>query len=160
VNSANGSETIAAGGSAQYSLTVNAQNGTFPGSVTLSASGLPQGFTASFNPATLSPGSGSATSVLTIQAATSTVSQAGFMAGGRLAIAILPLMAIFIAMRKRRGALIRFALIALATIGAATVLTGCGGGFGAGATAKTYNITITGTSGETIQTTTVQLIVK
>ena len=160
VSSTNASQTIDAGAAAQYNLTVSAQNGTFPGTVTLTASSLPQGATATFNPATLSPGSTSASSVLTIQTASAAASAAGFATRWSLAMGIVPMCALFFTTRKRRGALTRFVLILFAMIGAATALTGCGGGFGAGAAAKTYNITITGTSGETTQSTTVQLIVK
>jgi hypothetical protein len=49
--------------------------------------------------------------------------------------------------------------VALASLGAAISFSGCGGGFGI-KTGATYNITITGTSGGTQQTTTVQLTVK
>jgi uncharacterized repeat protein (TIGR01451 family) len=162
ITSANSSQTVDAGGSAQYNLTVAAQNGSFPGTVSLSASGLPQGATASFNPITLSPGDSSASSVLTVQTASGTVAPAGLSSPWTLTLAIAPLFTLFLAARNRRSVLIRFTLLLLATIGVATALTGCGGGFSAGSmsTAKTYNITITGTSGETVQSSTVQLIVK
>jgi hypothetical protein len=51
------------------------------------------------------------------------------------------------------------AVLILASLGAALTLSGCGGGFGINS-GTAYNITITGTSGQTQQTTTVQLTVK
>jgi len=53
---------IAAGQSASYTLEAKALSGS-PGSITLSASGMPTGFTGSFNPATISAGQ---TSTLTV----------------------------------------------------------------------------------------------
>ena len=53
------SQTVTAGNSTSYTATIGALNG-FSGTVTLSASGLPAGATASFTPATVS-GSGSST---------------------------------------------------------------------------------------------------
>jgi uncharacterized membrane protein len=57
-------QTVAAGGSTTYTATLTAVNG-FSGTVTLSASGLPTGVTASFNPATVA-GSGSSTATITV----------------------------------------------------------------------------------------------
>ncbi len=61
--------TINAGASASYTATVSPVNG-YAGTVALSASGLPSGATASFNPASIGGGSGSST--LTITTAGST----------------------------------------------------------------------------------------
>jgi hypothetical protein len=57
-----GSETVTAGGASNYTATVGALNG-FSGTVTLGASGLPAGTTASFNPNTVS---GAGTSVVSL----------------------------------------------------------------------------------------------
>jgi hypothetical protein len=65
------SQTVTAGGSAAYTVTVTAVNG-FTGTVGLSASGLPAGASASFNPATVT---GSGTSSLSV--ATSAATPAG-----------------------------------------------------------------------------------
>ena len=62
------SQTVTPGNSTTYTVTVGALNG-FTGTVTLSASGLPTGATASFSPATLS---GSGTSTLTVTTASTT----------------------------------------------------------------------------------------
>ncbi len=59
-----GSQTVTAGGTGSYTATVGALNG-FTGTVTLSASGLPAGTTASFNPASVSGAGTSSVSLLT-----------------------------------------------------------------------------------------------
>jgi chitinase len=62
------SETVIAGRSGSYTVTITAEDG-FTGSISLSASGLPSGATATFNPASVS---GSGASVLTISTSGST----------------------------------------------------------------------------------------
>ncbi|HTD21455.1 MAG TPA: polysaccharide lyase family 7 protein [Terriglobales bacterium] len=62
--------TVTAGSAASYTASVSPING-YTGTVTLSASGLPSGATASFNPASISGGSGSST--LTVSTASSTL---------------------------------------------------------------------------------------
>jgi len=59
-----GSETVTAGGTGSYTATVGALNG-FSGTVTLTASGLPAGITASFNPNTVSTAGSSMVSLVT-----------------------------------------------------------------------------------------------
>ena len=65
---------IAPGGAAIIDITVPPLGGAFDGVVTLSATGLPPGATATFNPPTVTPGSAGAPTVLTIQLATLTAS--------------------------------------------------------------------------------------
>jgi CSLREA domain-containing protein len=60
------SQTVTAGGSTAYTLTLTAQNG-FTGTVTLSASGLPSGVSASFSPTTITS---SGTSTVTVTTTT------------------------------------------------------------------------------------------
>ena len=66
VAAAPGSTTVAAGNSATYTVTVSAQGGAFSNSVTLGCSNLPAGSSCSFNPTTVTPGSTTAQSMLTI----------------------------------------------------------------------------------------------
>jgi sugar lactone lactonase YvrE len=65
------SNTVTAGQSTTYTVTVNSENG-FSSPVDLTGSGLPSGATASFSPSTVTPGSQPATSTLTVQTGTST----------------------------------------------------------------------------------------
>jgi len=169
VSSTTATQTILPGSTAQYSINVAAQNGTFANPVTLSASGLPPGATATFAPSSITPGSSSAISQLTIQtAATAAVlsperSPHGPDRGSglRLAVLLTPLFGFFFAVRRVRKSWISMLILLLTCAGAATTLTGCGGGFSLpGSGVKTYTVTVTGTSGAVQQSTTVQLIVK
>jgi hypothetical protein len=72
----------------------------------------------------------------------------------------LALIGIFFLPGKRRWSLISLAVLMLTSLGAFAALTACGGGFGMGASATGYTITVTGTSGSVQQSTTVQLTVE
>ncbi|UWZ81937.1 DUF7948 domain-containing protein [Occallatibacter riparius] len=153
--------TIAAGGSAQFHLTVGTTGGPYNKAVTLSASGLPSGATAGFSPASVTPGSGTADSVMTIQTAATMAAYRGLeplWPIGSPALALL-----FFAIPKRlRGKWSRrmqVGLIVLASLAAAAAVTGCGGGFALPRTSVTSIITVTASSGSDVHTTTVQLTV-
>jgi hypothetical protein len=60
------SQTIAAGDSAVFTVTVSAQGGAYTNPVTLSCSGLPAETRCDFNPPAVTPGAGLASSTLTI----------------------------------------------------------------------------------------------
>jgi hypothetical protein len=60
--------TIPAGQSGKFTVTAKPQSGSFNSPITLSCSGLPSGLRCAFSPATITPGSGAATSTLTISA--------------------------------------------------------------------------------------------
>ena len=60
--------TITSGGSSTVTVTAASQSGAFNGVIGLSCSSLPQNLTCSFSPASITPGSGAASSVLTISA--------------------------------------------------------------------------------------------
>lgn len=75
-------QTIQAGGTATYSITVNPPPGGFASPLTFSCSGLPTRLTGSFSPATAPAGTSPVSTVLTIQAAAT--------AGVPLATASLP----------------------------------------------------------------------
>jgi uncharacterized membrane protein len=60
------SQSAKPGGSASYTATLSTSNG-FSSSVNLSVSGLPSGANASFNPSSVTPSSGGATSTLQVQ---------------------------------------------------------------------------------------------
>jgi hypothetical protein len=160
VSSTTAAQTILPGGSAQYSITVASQNGTFASPVTLSASGLPKGATASFSPASVTPGSSSASSQLTIQTL-STAAAASGLSAWAVAASALPLLSLFLGTRRFRKRWVTLGILFVASLAAAVGLTGCGGGFGlSGVPPTTYSVTVTGTSGAVQQTTTVQLTVK
>ena len=64
------SVTVAGGNTATYTITASAQGGAFTAPITLACGSLPTQAVCTFNPATLSPGSGSAQSTLTISTGT------------------------------------------------------------------------------------------
>jgi hypothetical protein len=162
VSSTATAQTVQPGGAATYSITATAQNGTFPSPVTLAASGLPTGATASFSPTSITPGSTSGSSTLTIQ--TSAVATATPLKNPQwpLAAPVLALIGLFFLPGKKHRRWITLTLLLFATLGAFTALTACGGGFGLVRVIPptSYTITVTGTSGAEQQTTTVQLTVQ
>ncbi len=162
VSSTTTPQTVQPGGGATYSITAAAQNGTFSNSVTLAASGLPAGATANFAPPSITPGNSSATSTLTIQTAKPVATLMPRGSPWPLAVPALAFIGFFFLPGKRRRRWITLAILLIASLGAFTALSACGGGFGMTAVtpATNYNITITGTSGAVQQTTTVQLTVE
>jgi hypothetical protein len=152
------------GTTVNYAVSIAPLSGSNPfnGAVTLTATGLPIGATASFAPATVTPGSGGASSTLSvkIQPLTGALSRPSrpksFQAGGSIALATL----VFWFSSKRRRAL-RGRLLALLLVfclgSALAGLTGCGSGNGFAIPTASSTITITATSGTTIHATTVTL---
>jgi hypothetical protein len=155
-------QTVQPGGIATYSITATAQNGTFSNSVTLAASGLPAGATATFSPPSITPGSSSATSTLTIQTAKPVAALTPKGSPWPLTVPALAFIGFLFLPSKRRRRWITLAVLLLASLATFTALTACGGGFAMTAVTPVtnYNITITGTSGSVVQTTTVQLTVE
>jgi hypothetical protein len=148
-------QSILPGGSAQFSLTVSAQNGASIPAVSLAVTGLPPGATASFSHSTVTPGSASATSTLIIKTTNSVAAVTG--AAWPLATPALALTGLFFipAKRRRRWAALGVLIVSL---GGFTALSGCGGS--TLPPAKSYNITISATIGAVQQTTSVQVTVK
>jgi uncharacterized repeat protein (TIGR02543 family) len=158
VASSTPTQTVQPGGAATYTVNITPVNGSFTGVVTLSASGLPPGATASFVPPTVTPGTAGGTSQLTVQTAAPTTTASAKRFGWPLAAPALALIGIFLP-GKRRRRWIALGVLLVASLGAVSALTGCGGGF-ALANASNYTVTVTGTSGAFVQTTTVQLTVQ
>jgi lipopolysaccharide export LptBFGC system permease protein LptF len=81
--------------------------------------------------------------------------------GWPLAAPALAALGLFFIPGKRRRRWITMAVLLLTSFGAATAMTGCGGGFAyPKARTQTYTVTVTATSGTIQQTTTVQLTVE
>lgn len=159
---------VAPGGAATINITVPPLGGPFDSAVTLSASGLPPGATATFNPPTVTPGTAGAQTVMTIQLATlaAGIPARRFPASrGGLPIASFSLgFVVFGSVLGRKRFSKTLALIfVLAGLGVTTsLLTGCSGGFAN--TPQTqpgnYAIVVTGTSGSFHASTTVTLVVQ
>lgn len=69
-NAAPATVTIPSGKSGNFTVTAKPQSGTFNSPISLSCSGIPSTLGCSFNPSSITPGAGSASSVLTISAST------------------------------------------------------------------------------------------
>jgi hypothetical protein len=161
INATPSSATVTAGGSTKFHLTAGTSGGPYNKAVTLSASGLPSGATASFSPASVTPGSGAAESVLTVQTAATTAAMRGLKPLWPIGSSALALLFFAIPRRLRRqwSRRTQIVLVVLAALGAAAAVTGCGGGFALPRTSVTSIITVTAASGSDVHTTTVQLTV-
>jgi hypothetical protein len=137
-----------------YTINVTPQSGAFTNAVALTATNLPAGATATFSPASVTPGSATATSTLTIQ---TTALVAGLRPSG--GSSIRPLLGLlgflFVVTRKRTRLRLLSVLVVAPLIGLAS-LTGCG----STPHTETFAITVTGTSGSQVQTTTVTITVQ
>jgi len=159
---------VAPGAAAVINITVPPLGGPFNSVVTLSATGLPPGATAAFNPPTVTPGSAGAATVLTIQLAAVTAStpagtipaQRRRLPGGPFSLAFVMVGAVLGRKRLSRGLLLVLLVAGLGTT--ILLLTGCGGGFAASPSTRAgdYRITVTGTSGSFHTSTRVTLVVE
>lgn len=140
-------------------ITVPPIGGSFDSVVTMSASGLPAGATATFTPPTVTPGASGAPTVLTIQ----TAAQSAAIPAHQQRFPFVPIslasgLCVMASQRKRLARSLPILLVMATLAGATLMLTGCNGGFaGAG---QSFPITVTGTSGSQHVSTTVILIVK
>ncbi len=132
-------------------------NGPFTNAVTLSATNLPLGATFTFAPSTLTPGSAGATSTFTVSvpkqsAALDRSTRVPLV----LAVVLLPFAALKRARSKPHRLLIWF-VVSFAFIGSAI---GCGAGGYFNQPQQTYVITVNGTSGNLVRSTTATLTVQ
>jgi hypothetical protein len=155
--------TVKAGGSVDVHIVVPPVGGSYNSLVTMSATGLPPGAAATFNPGTVTPGDSGAPTVLTIQTAAASVSLPANPAP-RWPFAAISMAAafVFIGKSKRLRKKVAMRLLTVSVIVGALTMTGCN----AGSVGKpvpqshTYVITITGTSGNLHPSTTIKLIVQ
>jgi hypothetical protein len=159
---------VAPGGAATIDITVPPLGGAFNGMVTLSATGLPPGATATFNPPTVTPGSAGAPTVLTIQLAALTAGiPARDLPSNRRGLPLVPASLGFLLfgaiLGGKRIPRMLMLVFMLASLGVTTsLLTGCGGGFASTPSTPpgNYIVTVTGTSGAFQASTTVTLVVQ
>jgi len=150
--------TISPGGSGSATVTVVPAGGAFSGTVTMSTSGLPPGATASFSPANVIPGSAGKSTVLTIQTSTQTSSLTG-MPNSQFLLVSMSLAAGMSLMGRGRKRL--FLLVAVAILAGGTLtMTACQGLTADKVQARSYGITVSGTSGSVRSSTTLTLVVQ
>jgi hypothetical protein len=150
--------SVAPGGSVKIDLSVPPSGAAFNHAVVMSATGLPAGATAIFNPPTVTPGSAGAATVMTIQLAAATAGAPGSSAPTRsrilpvgpftLAFVLFGIASVGRVGRKRLSK--RIALVGLlAGLTLTTVVvTGCGGVSNTThMPPENYTVTVTGTSG-------------
>jgi Bacterial Ig-like domain (group 3)/FG-GAP-like repeat len=153
--------TVAAGSMVTVNINVAPLGGSFTSVVTMSATGLPAGDTATFNPPTVTPGAAGATTVLTLAFPASAqfvpepgknqpLAALGFTLAG---------MCLFIRKRKQLVKSWGMALACAVLVCGMLVLPGCGT-TGSGTKAQTIVFTVTGTSGLVHESTTVTLTLK
>lgn len=150
-----------------YALTLTPVNPTFVYPVTLTASGLPNGVTATLSPSSIAAGAGATPVTLTLNASASAKLERQFQRLGGLpssmALALLFFPLAFNRRFRRRCAklsaksalLIVLALVLMGTVSA------CGGGGGFfGHPTDSYTVTVTAVSGPNTHTSTVTLTVQ
>jgi hypothetical protein len=155
------SATVAAGSSADYSITVTPLYGVYPGPISFSLAGLPAGAIASFAPATIAVNGGAQTVQITIQTMTTAALPSQSPAGrfGPLALALLLFPLIGVRRLRQSGRrLNRYLsmLLLLCGIAGAAALSGCGG-VAFIRQPLNYNLTITATGGGVTHTVPVKL---
>jgi sugar lactone lactonase YvrE len=143
-------QTVEPGRSATFNFTMTPLNGRFAVPVTLSATGLPPGATVTFDPQTVTPGTGPATFTMTVHtaAATAMLKRLNGYTGSTMAMMLLLLPA---ARRRRKGGRpmnpLLLAFVGFAGLVGLGAVTGCGSGSGLfGQPQKSYTISVAGTA--------------
>ncbi|WP_353067440.1 choice-of-anchor D domain-containing protein [Tunturibacter psychrotolerans] len=159
------SQSVVSGSSATYSVSVASTGGTFAQAVALSANGLQPGATVTFSPASVTPGSSGAQATMIVQTTIQQAAGRGDLSPWPFTAPVFAALLLLFPGRRFRsgkrgwGVFTSLAcFVALLGITASTI--GCGAGFALPSSAKTYTITVTGTSGSDTHSTTVTLTVQ
>jgi len=150
-------QSVPPGALAQFTINVAPVSGSYTSTVSFTVAGLPVGATASFNPATVVPGSTGSSTVMSIQ--TSPMVGRVIRPSSPHGPVELPLLAALLALPLLAGRRLRRSLAARPLLTLLLLLSGCGGGY-FGPQSQSYAITVTGTSGSTQHSTTVTLNVQ
>ncbi len=159
------SMTIVAGGSGNVTVTAQAESGAFNDAIDLTCSGLPNNLACSFAPASVVPGSGSVSSVLTISAVTPTASDGSERGHTLAAVWILGFGVFGLTLsgkigRQRILAILGACFLAAMIVGA----TSCGGGTTGSATnsasVSSYTVTVNGSASSIQLATTITVTVQ
>jgi hypothetical protein len=145
-------QTIPAGGVANFDFTVQIQGAALASPITLAASGLPPLATASFNPAYLPPGTTPASFTMTITMPQAAALDRGFR-GSDMLLGLLLFPVIGWGSRSRRLRRRRSGVVVILLAGAVALCAFCSGcgsrvntGDSSGDLVKTYPITVTATA--------------
>jgi hypothetical protein len=169
ISASSTSFTAASGGTVNVNITATPVNGAFNQVVTMSASGLPSGATASFSPGTITPGGSGAQTTLTIQFATQVASNIAKREHGSplLAFSLLLGFAVIGGKHKSFPKALAMILVVAMLSGPTMMLSSCSGFSTAGPspshgvqTPPSYVITIVGTSGSLHPSTTIRVVVE
>ena len=160
-------QTVLPASSVNYTITLTPLNPTFVYPLTLSASGLPSGVTASFSPSSIAAGAGASSTVLTLSASAQARLEMNHRFPGRMiapiALALLMLPLAFSRRARRTSRKLSRsgrALLALLLMAGLSVLAGCGGGGFFGHPAQSYTVTVTAANGINTRSTNVTLTVQ
>jgi hypothetical protein len=169
------SQTVTAGQPANFTIATATVGGTFPGTVTFTASGLPTGASASFSPSSVTAGTSTTMTVTTTARGLAQITAPPSAPNNPARPMWIFTLAILLTLALSLGGAAKFGRRTarrLVPIGAFALLlisvgyiSGCsGGGFpkvGSGGTpAGTYTVTVTGTSGSDVHSTMVTLTVQ
>jgi hypothetical protein len=162
------SSTVSAGGTASYQVVLNAV-GNAGGSVQLSCSNPPAGFTCNFAPNPATTAAAASNVALTISVpATASLPIARFTRLRTLSgvpplvvcSAMLTIIILFFTLKRIDGPRVRMAFACVSVIVLLGLMAACGGsGAGGGTAPQTFEITIQGVAGNFQHSTTVQVVV-
>jgi Bacterial Ig-like domain (group 3)/FG-GAP-like repeat len=153
---------VTRGGSVNLNVSLLPVGGAYNSLVTMSASGLPAGATATFNPPTVTPGGVGSPTVMTIQTSVQTASipRKSNQQFPFTPVSLAAGICLFAGKRKRLAKSLSVLMVLAILAGGTLMMTGCSGLAEKRTQAQSHVITIVGTSGALHASTTVTLIVQ
>jgi hypothetical protein len=165
LNASPTSVVIPAGNSGSLSIAAASQSGSFNTPIALSCSGLPSTLICSFSPSTVTPGSGTAKSTLTISSLSASATNSPGNWRAIYATTLLPFGIAgfaFVGSGRRKRRLHESVALVLLCVGISVATVSCGGGASATqkiTAANTYSVVVNATSNGLQQSTTVTVTV-